>query len=147
MAMTDEMVDALPAERTTVEYLLTADYAEVVNGKVYIMGAGWDRFAPPAFPAPMRLGIAAGIRVPYLESNIPHHLTITLRDGDGRELFRLDGDLETGRPPGSRGDAALVPLAVNTIVEVPGPQLLELVAQVDEGPMRRLTIRAVTARG
>ena len=85
--------------------------------------------------------------MPYLESNIPHHLTITLGDGDGRELFRLDGDLETGHPPGSRGDAAFVPLAVNAQVEIPGPQLLELVAQVDEGPMRRMTIRAVTARG
>ena len=145
--MTDQTVEALPAERTTVEYLLASDYAEVVNGKVYIMGAGWDRFAPPAFPAPMRLGIAAGIRVPYLESNTPHHLTITLRDGDGHELFRLDGDLETGRPPESRGDAAFVPLAVNAQVDIPGPQLLELVAQVDEGPMRRLTIRAVTPRG
>jgi hypothetical protein len=142
-----EQPDALPAERTTVEYLLAADYAEVVNGKVYIMGAGWDRFSPPSFPAAMRLGVAAGIRVPYLESNIPHHLTITLRDGDGRELFRLDGDLETGRPPGSRGDPVSVPLAMNTQVEVPGPQILELVAQVDDGPAKRMTIRAVNARG
>jgi hypothetical protein len=129
-------------ERTTVEYLLVADYAEVVNHKLYIMGAGWDRFSPPAFPAVMRIGIVAGVRVPYLESNVPHHLTVTLRDGDGQELFRLDGDLETGRPPGSRGDSAHVPLAVNAQIEVPGPQLLELVAQVDDGPVKRVTIRA-----
>lgn len=137
---------ALPAERTTIEYLLVADHAEVVNGKLYLMGGGWDRFSPPAYPAVARLAIAAGIRVPFLESNTPHHLTIVIRDGDGHELLRMDGDLETGRPPGSRGEAAAIPLAVNAQLEIAGPQVLELSAQVDGGPARRVTIRAAAPR-
>ncbi len=137
------MDDAVLIEETTIDFLLTADFAEVVQGKVYIMGAGWDKFAPPAYPAVMRIGLAAGIRVPYLESNVPHHLSVTLRSGDGEDLFRIDGDLETGRPPGSRGESILVPLAVNAQVNVSGPQLMELVAEVDGRATKRMSIRAV----
>lgn len=137
------MDDAVLNEETTIDFLLTADFAEVVQGKVYVMGAGWDKFAPPAYPAVMRIGLAAGIRVPYLESNVPHHLSVTLRSGDGVDLFRIDGDLETGRPAGSRGESILVPLAVNAQVDISGPQLMELVAEVDGRATRRLSIRAI----
>jgi len=137
------MNDAMPVEGTTIDFLLTADFAEVVQGKVYIMGAGWDKFAPPTYPAVMRIGLAAGIRVPYLESNVPHHLSVTLRSGDGEDLFKIEGDLETGRPAGSRGESVLVPLAVNAQVDVRGPQLMELVAEVDGRSTKRISIRAV----
>jgi hypothetical protein len=137
------MDDAVLIEETTIDFLLTADFAEVVQGKVYVMGAGWDKFAPPTYPAVMRIGLAAGIRVPYLESNVPHHLSVTLRSGDGVDLFRIDGDLETGRPAGSRGESILVPLAVNAQVDISGPQLMELVAEVDGRAARRLSIRAI----
>lgn len=137
------MNDDVPTEQTSIDFLLTADFAEVVQGKVYIMGAGWDKFAPPSYPAVMRIGIAAGIRVPYLEANVPHHLSVILRSGDGEDLFKIEGNLETGRPAGSRGESVLVPLAVNTQVTVPAPQLMELVAQVDGRATRRISIRAV----
>lgn len=137
------MNDTMPVEGTAIDFLLTADFAEVVQGKVYIMGAGWDKFAPPTYPAVMRIGLAAGIRVPYLESNVPHHLSVTLRSGDGEDLFKIEGDLETGRPAGSRGESVLVPLAVNAQVDVRGPQLMELVAEVDGRSTRRISIRAV----
>lgn len=137
------MNDDVPTEETSIDFLLTADFAEVVQGKVYIMGAGWDKFAPPAYPAVMRIGLAAGIRVPYLESNVPHHLSVILRSGDGEDLFKIEGDLETGRPAGSRGESVLVPLAVNAQVTVSAPQLMELVAEVDGRATRRISIRAV----
>jgi hypothetical protein len=140
-----EQNETIPVEQTTVDYLLVADYAEVINGRAYIMGAGWDKFAPPAYPAPMRIGIAVGIRVPYLESNTPHRLSVRLRNGDGQEVFKIEGDLETGRPPGSRGDSILVPLAVNAQVDVPAPQLFELLAEVDGQSTRRISIRAMKA--
>jgi hypothetical protein len=139
------MNDTMLIEQTAVDFLLTADFAEVVQGKVHLMGAGWDKFAPPAYPAVMRIGLAAGIGVPYLESNVPHHLTVTLRSGDGEDLSKIDGDLETGRPVGSRGESILVPLAVNAQVNVSGPQLMELVAEVDGRASKRMSIRAVGA--
>jgi hypothetical protein len=133
---------AFSAERTSIDFLIAADYAEVINNKVYLMGGGWDQFAPQRYPAPMKIGIAVGIRVPYLESNVRHHLVLRLRTGDGLELFKLEADLETGRPPGSRGASMLVPLAVNSQVQLLQPADLELVADVD-GSSRYITIRAI----
>lgn len=131
----------LPDDHTEVDYLLVADFAQVVNGKTYLMGAGWDRFTPPQYPAPIRLGIAVGVRVPFLESNMPHRLTVLLRH-DQVEYFRMEGDLETGRRPGARGESTLVPVAVNADFLLQEPQILELTAQVDGRPGRRYTIHA-----
>lgn len=134
----------LPIDQTTIDLLLTSDFAEVVGGKLYVMGGGWDKFAPPAYPAQIRLGIAVGIRVPYLQANIPHHFSVTLTKGDGGELFKVEGDLETGREPGSRGESAFVPFAANIMTTLEQPQLLELVARVGEST-RRASIRAADA--
>ena len=133
--------DALPQEHTEIDFLLVADYAEVVNGKIYVMGGGWDQFGPPEFPAQMRLGIAVGVRVPFLESNTPHHLTVTVRR-EAQEYLRMEGDLETGRRPGARGEPVLVPMAVNAVLPLTEPQTLELTAEVDGRSTRRITIRA-----
>jgi len=145
-----EVGEELPVERTVIDFLMTADYAEVVGGKVYLMGGGWDRFSPATYPAQLRIGVAVGVRVPYLEANMPHHFSVALVRGDGGELFKVEGNLETGRAPGSRGDSTLVPFAANVATTLDGPQLLELVARVDESS-RRLSIRAVdpppTGRG
>ena len=132
----------LSAEHAVIDYLMAADFAEVINGKTYIMGGGWDKFTPASYPAQLRLGVAVGIRVPYLEANLPHHFMLLLRNGDGKELLKLEGALETGRAPGSRGEDTLVPIAANTQIELAEPDQLELVAQVGEST-KRISIRAL----
>lgn len=136
----------LSPEHAVIDYLIAADFAEVINGKSYIIGGGWDRFSPASYPVQMRLGVAVGIRVPYLEANLPHHFVLILRTGDGKELLKIEGDLETGRAPGSRGEDTLVPIAANAQVEVPEPNLMELIAQVGEST-KRISIRAVESPG
>jgi hypothetical protein len=97
-----EQQEILPQiEEVQIDYLLLADYAEVLNDKMYLMGGGWDQFTPQAYPADMRWGIAVGIRVPFLESNRPIHFVLSMSGDEGSEHFRIEGDLETGRPPGS----------------------------------------------
>ena len=136
--MTDPADPFLAPERTTVDLLVAADFAEVVNGKLYVMGAAWETFRPPVYPAVMRLAIALAVRVPYLDAGVPHRITLTLMDADGAELVRVDGNLETARPPDSRGDPILVPLAVNAQVEIAGPRSLE-----HRGPVGAETTGAV----
>lgn len=140
--MPEEMIpDQLPQEHTEIDYLLVADFAEVINGKSYLMGVGWDSFTPPSYPAGFKLGVAIGVRVPFLESNTPHHLTVVLRS-EANEYFRMEGDLETGRRPGARGESTLVPMAFNAAFPLQEPQVLEVIADVDGRTARRLTIRA-----
>lgn len=140
----DAEPDGTPIQQDTIEvdYLLLSDYAEVLSNKLYLMGGGWDNFAPPVYPAEMKWGVAVGIRVPFLESNRPHHFVLTMRSGDGQEHFRVEGDLETGRPPGSKGESMLVPLAVNGSTRLAGPGLLEIIASIDDTHSRRISVRA-----
>lgn len=133
----------LPQERTDIDFLVLADFAEVVNGKLYLMGGGWARFNPPTFPAVMRFGLAVGVRVPYLEAEMAHSLQVVLRGGDGQEHLTMQAEFETGRPPGTRGDPQLVPLALNGSLEVKQPDSFEFVASVDGVVRRRYGFRAI----
>lgn len=85
--------------------MLLCDYAEVVNGKLYIMGGGWT--ACPPGPRPM--SIAIRILVPWDEANVKHKLELFLQDSDGKTIevgdpptpFVQMFEFEVGRPPGA----------------------------------------------
>jgi hypothetical protein len=138
----------VPPPKVTVDYLILSDFAQVLQGKLYLMGGGWSRYTPPSYPAQMQMGIAVGVRVPWLESNTPHQLTLVVRnDDDQTELVRLDAQLETGRPPGSRGEDQLVPMALNgqTVLQAPGDFVI--VASIDGVEGKRYTFKAVSRNG
>ena len=87
------------------EFLLLADGAESVNGKIYILGGGTDRhFVPRGAKPPIQLrgDIAVGILVGWHETNNRHTMTIRIRDEDSAEHVRADIEFETGRPPGAK---------------------------------------------
>jgi hypothetical protein len=88
-----------------IQYLLLCDYAEIVNGKLYLMGGGWDRYDAREAPVNFRLAVAAGVRIGWEETNRPNDVHIIIEDDDGKELARIDGTMQVGRPanlpPGS----------------------------------------------
>ena len=99
---------------------MLADYAEAVNGKLYIMGGG-RTFAGPA---PSSFAIAFLIEIPWDETNRRHVLHVDLVDGDGRPVtvstptgersVEIDGGFEVGRPAGLKpGTPQTVPVAMN----------------------------------
>ena len=98
--------------------LMLADYAETVNGKLYIMGGG----RTAAGPAPSSFAIAFLIEIPWDETNRRHVLHVDLVDGDGRPVMvstptgdrpvEIDGGFEVGRPAGLKpGTPQTVPVA------------------------------------
>lgn len=100
--------------------LMLADYAEAVNGKLYIMGGGWTVTGP----GPSSFAIAVLIEIPWDETNRPHVLHVDLLDGDGRPVtvstptgerpVEIDGGFEVGRPAGLKpGTPQTVPVAMN----------------------------------
>src|SRR5262249_54509042 len=48
-----------------VEFFILADYAEAVNGKLYMMGGGWDQSFVKDFSQPVSFSFAIGIQVPW----------------------------------------------------------------------------------
>ena len=124
-ATPDQLEGALEAAEATltrgpeVDYLLVADRAEVVNGKLYLMGGSWDRIQPQQFPHRMMLGIALGVRIPFAYTDDQHTVAIELLHDETR-MIGFEAKLATGRPPGMAGMDMLVPMAFNIPIAIPG---------------------------
>ncbi len=82
-----------------IDYLLLAEHAEVTGSKLYLMGGGWDTMSVPEAPASVRINLAAGVRVEWDETNLPVPLLVRVDDDDAQEVFRLEGQMNVGRPP------------------------------------------------
>jgi uncharacterized protein DUF6941 len=84
-----------------VGFLLLADHAEAVNGKLYMTGGGWNVLRLPELPHEWAFHIALGIDIAWHETNATHELRVGIHDPDGVELGEgLAASFETGRPPG-----------------------------------------------
>ncbi|WP_420367223.1 DUF6941 family protein [Curtobacterium sp. L1-20] len=75
-----------------------ADSAEAVNGKLYVLGAGWDTLAAPSFPTVQpRIAIGVIVHVGWNDTDTEHELALRLETEDG-QLLPLAGD---GSDPGT----------------------------------------------
>ena len=100
--------------------LLLADWAEVLNGKLYVMGGGWTETGP----APSPSALAAIVEVDWDETNVEHTAKFTLVDSDDRPMtvptptghqpMLVEAKFNVGRPPQAKpGSSFNVPFAVN----------------------------------
>ena len=64
-------------------FLILTDHSEVLNGKVYAMGGGWNMLHFPELPVEHGFGIAFGLDVPWEENNQRHTLSLQIEDPDG----------------------------------------------------------------
>ena len=54
-----------PPEQTRIEWLIPAEHAEVLNGKLYLMGGGWDRLTiTTGFPFEHRCALGIAFLIP-----------------------------------------------------------------------------------
>jgi len=130
-------------EHTDVDFLILADFAQAIGGKLYLQGGGWSRFNPASYPAAVQFGVGLGVRVPYEETEDKHHVEVKMQTADGAELWKIDADLETGRPPGSRGEAQLAIIAVSGGAQLQGPGEFVLRASVDGKERKRVSFKAM----
>jgi hypothetical protein len=141
-----EQAEAALTRGPEVDYLLVADRAEVVNGKLYFMGGSWDRVQPQQFPHRMMLGIALGVRIPVAYTDDEHTVAVELLHDETR-LIGFEAKLATGRPPGMAGMDMLVPLAFNLPIAIPGEGQLTLKAVIDGKHGRRHEIKVIKRPG
>ena len=105
--------------------MLLADFAQVADGKLIVVGGGWSLTGPEPTP----FGIAILVHVPWDQANRRHTLRLELVDADGQPVtFPVDDDgeerqivflddveFEVGRPAGIKPGTPLeLPLAVNS---------------------------------
>ena len=95
--------------------MLLADAAQVSEGKLYVLGAGW-RFTGPE---PVASAIALIFEIPWDRANEPIPFDLQLVDADGQTSvlpdggeLRVEGQIEVGRPPGHPpGESISAPMA------------------------------------
>jgi Family of unknown function (DUF6941) len=130
-----------------IDFMILADGAQAVGGKLYMLGGGWTHCFIPQFPgrpvAPF--AIALGLRVPYHLTNRKFSFALELTDSDGARVGDVfAGELEQGRPPGIRaGTDQSILIAVNAAPEFPEPGRYSFNASIDGEPMRSIPFEAV----
>lgn len=96
------MATGLETNEIKCDWLMLADAAQVANGKLFALGAGWDRIAVQRpLPVPQVMAIAAAIRIPWNQTNIKHDFSMAMRGEGGKELWKTGGQLEIGRAAGT----------------------------------------------
>ncbi len=134
-----------------VEWLILADFAQVVDGKLYLMGGGWSLVnVSTGFPVSQRCAVALSVQVPWNETNHPHALEIEVATEDGQRMARVEGQFEVGRPPGMPpGQPQRVQFAADIALTFEQPGAFVVTARVDSHTERRVpfAIAAVPSAG
>ena len=90
---------AEPEQLPAIDFLLIADRAEAINGKLYLMGGAWDSISIADLNAPITFSLALGILIPWHATNERHRMRLVVQSAAGLKLAELDGELVAGRPP------------------------------------------------
>jgi hypothetical protein len=116
-----------------IDFLILADRAEAVNGKLYMMGGGWDAIGIAGPDQHSQFTAAIALLVPWNATNVEHTCAVRVEDADGAALLRVAIAVKTGRPPGLPDGAAqrvMAALPINVTFARPGPHVV--VASVGE---------------
>jgi len=129
-----------------VDWIILADYTEVVNAKLYLTGGGWETLTVNSgFPVPYQCGVAVAFSVPWTETNQAHDMAVQISDDDeAHKLAEINGQFEVGRPPGIRlGQSQRVQFAVNLPLVFPKPGGYIVKARVEDQVLGSTTFAVV----
>jgi hypothetical protein len=118
-----------------VDFLILADRAEVLNGKLYMMGGGWDALGMPGPDQPAQFTAVLAFLVPWNATNIDHICNVRLEDADGTSMLNINYNIKTGRPPNLPEGATqrlTVCLPIIAAFPQPGPYAVVAVAGEQE---------------
>ena len=138
---------SLDPTQIEVDFMILADGAQAVGGKLFMLGGGWTHLFVPQFPgkpaAPF--AVAVGITVPFNLTNRRFSFALELTDSDGGRVGDvLTAEMEQGRPPGLRpGTSQPILIAVNAQPEFPGPGRYTFNATIDGELLRSASFEAV----
>jgi hypothetical protein len=111
-----------------IEFVTLANYAEALNGLLYLQGAGWTEVRTPMGPQgqimPVHLGVGISILIGWNETNVSYPVRFEMVHEDGGEpVLAGDGQVESGRPPGAMPGAELrnvIALSAQVVFPRPG---------------------------
>ena len=127
-------------EDLKVEWVMLADAVDIVNGKLYVLGGGWESVTAEELPLLLSCGIAVAISVPWGEANHRHQHEIEVRDADGKTAAKIMGYFEVGRPVGiSPGSRQRVQIGMMLVLQFDCIGTYEVVVRVNDRDLQTTT--------
>jgi hypothetical protein len=131
------------AQHPEIDFLMIADRAEAINGKLYVMGGAWDTISVPDLGLPISFSVALGINIPWNATNEPHRLRLLVQDADGGGLAEFEAEFVAGRPPHlALGSLQRMLFAAGVTVLLPRPGVYAVVAFLNGREARRTIFQA-----
>jgi hypothetical protein len=135
-----------------LDFLLLADRAEAINGKLYMVGGGFDRVGVASLPGLANYDVALGFLVGYNETNQPHGFEIRMETEDNEVVTQdgkpvlVAGQVEVGRPAGMvTGQEQRVIIVVRGPFPAPAAGGFSWVPILDGQPFERTRFYVVEA--
>jgi hypothetical protein len=129
-----------------IEWLILADAAQVVNGKLYLLGGGWETVTlhSDRFPVSHHCAVAASFRVPWLETNQQTPMEIEIVHEDGDTIAKIAGQVEVGRPAGHPpGQDQRTQLATELALALPKPGNYVVIGRIAGEEKKRVPFRVI----
>lgn len=98
-----------------IDCFLIADSAQIADGKLFILGGGWERLTVQSLPVTRSMDLATRVIVPWTETNQPltFELQLVTEDGEGLLNSPATPSVTVGRPAHLReGSDQSVPLVL-----------------------------------
>lgn len=112
-----------------VDYVILADAANEVQGKIYILGGGFIVHHATLYPSLFRFSIVVGVLLPQNLANIEQVVTLSMVGPSGRELVRAEAGFRSAST-----DTKAVPLRPQLTIQsqylLPEPGIYEISAQI-----------------
>lgn len=120
-----------------IEYVMLADAAQAVGGKLYVLGGGWSVVRAMTFPTPIQLALAISVSFNSTEAGQRFPLAVVIADENGVPVApEMNASVETGQaaPDLPKDLIQRVPVAVNVGVMVPHAGRYTIVVRI--GPSK-----------
>ena len=126
-------------------FILLSDKSESINGKLYMLGGGWNMLRFSALPHNHPFCIGLGVDVAWSETEEQHQLELRIEDPDGAAVGEpFSFSFETGRPEDAvTGQDQRMVMSLETMqtFTVQGPHAV--VVTVDEQEIGRARFQVV----
>lgn len=136
-------LEPLEREEITIDFVILADFAQAVQGKLNLIGGGWNLHHAKEYPSNLLLGLGIGILVPWSETNRQHTLQFEIKKSEGATVMQGKGEYAIGRDVSTPvGMEQRVTLAISAPVQVPEPGTYEVIVST-VGKRKRVTFEAL----
>lgn len=143
------IVPHLPDDSVQLTTMLLAERAEVLNGKLYLHGGGFDRVAA-TMPLHADFSLAVVLEVPWVLLETPYEVRTETVDADGTPCGRpVRAEVESHPPEGWRAGVPLtVPLVfpVMATLDHPGRYAIRCLIDGDEAGRTGFELLPLDAR-